>query len=244
MAAACAPTARATFLADAVLVTRPEPGAGETAARLTARGFLPVLAPVMTIVPRGLSVGRLPQAVLVTSGNAIPALPAALHAVPLFAVGDATAERAWRAGFLDVRSAGRDAAALAELAAAALAPAAGPLLLASGERLGMTLAATLRADGFAVYRRVAYATAPAESLSAAARTALEAGAVRAALFFSPQSARIFVTILQRDMPAGVVRGIEALAISQSTETALRPLPWRRVRVASHPNQDELLSLLQ
>jgi hypothetical protein len=46
------------------------------------------------------------------------------------------------------------------------------------------------------------------------------------------------------MPASSVRGIEALSISHTTEAALKPLPWLRVRVASHPNQEELLKLLQ
>ena len=227
-----------------MLVTRPEPGASETASRLAALGFTPVLAPVMTIAPRALGDAGRPQAVLVTSGNAIPALPAALQAVPLLAVGDATAERARRAGFAIVHSAGRDAEALAILTLSLLNPAAGPLLLASGEGHGMALAATLRRHGFTVRRRIAYAALPAEALPAAAVAALASGAVRAAVFFSPLSARRFVTILQRDMSAEVVRGFEALAISRPTEAALRPLPWRRVRVASHPTQDEMLTLLQ
>ncbi len=227
-----------------MLVTRPEPRAAETAARLTALGFSPVLAPMLTIAARALQPSGRPQAVLVTSGNAIAALPADLHGLPLLAVGDATAARARGAGFADVRSAGRDAAALAGLAAATLAPGDGPLLLASGEGQGMALAATLRGHGFAVWRRVAYAARPAGRLPDDARAALAGGALRAALFFSPLSARVFVTILQRDIGDEVVRGIEAMAISRPTEAALRGLPWRRVRVASHPDQEELLSLLQ
>ena len=228
---------------DLVLVTRPEPGASETAARLTALGFRHVLAPATSIATRALSVRGQPQAVLVTSGNALPALPASLHRLPLFAVGDATAARARKAGFGVVHSAGRDAAALAELVASRCAPSAGSLLLACGEGQGAALAADLRARGFGVLRRVAYAAHPADTLPVAARAALAERRVKAALFFSPQSARTFVTILQRDMPAEIVQGVEALAISPRTEAALRSLPWLRVRVASHPNQDELLTLL-
>ncbi|MBX6747830.1 MAG: uroporphyrinogen-III synthase, partial [Acetobacteraceae bacterium] len=36
----------------AVLVTRPEPGAEETARRLVALGFRPVLAPALVLEPR------------------------------------------------------------------------------------------------------------------------------------------------------------------------------------------------
>ena len=231
-------------MADAILVTRPEPGASDTAARLAALGFAAVLAPALTIAPRRLTVAALPQAVLVTSGNAIAALPDSLLTIPLLAVGDATAAKARQSGFATVHSAGRDAAALAALAVALLHPGAGTLLLASGEGQGMALAATLRGHGFTVRRRLAYAAAPAGGLPAAAQTALTTGTVRSALFFSPHSARTFMAILQRDMPTADVRGIEALAISSPTEAVLRAWPWRRVRVASHPNQEGLLKLLQ
>ena len=225
-------------------MTRPEPGASETAARLTGLGFAPVLAPVMRVEPRLLVVRHHPQAVLVTSGNALPALPAELHGTPLLAVGDATAARARAAGFAEVASAGRDAVALRALAAATLVPSAGRLLLACGEGEGAEIAAALRAAGFSVQRRVAYAARPIDTLAAVAREALAAGTIRTALFFSSRSARLFVALLQRDMPGADVRGIEALAISPPTVAALRGLPWRRVRVASHPTQDELLTLLQ
>ena len=51
-APACAPTAHTTSLPDAaagVLITRPEPGASETAARVAALGYRPVVAPLLEI---------------------------------------------------------------------------------------------------------------------------------------------------------------------------------------------------
>jgi uroporphyrinogen-III synthase len=198
---------------------------------------------MLFVVPRAIRLVREPQAVLVTSGNALPALPAELGRVKMLAVGDATADRARAAGFADVASAGRDAAALEDLAARTLRPRAGPLLLASGAEQGRDLAAALRSRGFSVVRRVAYAVRPATTLPEPARAALADGRVRAALFFSPATARAFVTILQRDMPARIVQGIVALAISPRTAQVLNSLPWRQVRVASHPDQDELLTLL-
>lgn len=236
--AALAPTVAA------VLVTRPEPGASETARRLAALGYAPVLAPVLSIVPRPLAAPpRAPQAVLVTSANALPALPDALHATPLLAVGDATAAKARAAGFAQVVSAGRDAEALALLVAERCRPAEGPLLLASGEGQGLTLAAELRRRGFRVQRRIAYAAQPAATFPVEARSALDAGRLRAALFFSPETARVFMTILQRDTTPARVRGVEALVISAATATPLRAAPWRTIRIAAQPNQDELLALL-
>ncbi|MBE7212127.1 MAG: uroporphyrinogen-III synthase, partial [Gluconacetobacter diazotrophicus] len=143
-----------------MLVVRPEPGAADTAAAVRERGFAVLVAPVQRIVPVELSLPDAAlvrmQAVLVTSGQALPALAAlrdALGERPLLAVGNATARRARDAGFAAVESAGGDAAALRRLAAARLRPERGKLLLASGRGQGMELARGLRADGFRVWRR-------------------------------------------------------------------------------------------
>ena len=141
-----------------MLVTRPEPGAAETAAACAALGWDLVLAPALVL--RATPPARLPpaQALLLPSRAAARALePATL---PVLAVGDGTAAEARARGFADVRAADGDAASLAEYAAATLDPKAGPLLLAVGRGYGAELAAALRGRGFRVLRRVVYAAAP------------------------------------------------------------------------------------
>ena len=227
-----------------VLVTRPQPGAAETARRLAAMGRMAVVAPVIEIV--GLR-GRLPapaglQAVLATSGNALPAL-AGHCALPLLAVGDATAAKARAIGFATVHSAGRDAQALAELAAQVCDPGGGKLLLASQQGQGRGLVRALRAAGFSVLHRSAYAARPVAALPTPAREALCGGAIGAVLFFSPATARAFVA-LAAALPHDIFADVESLAISRAAAAALAPLPWQCIRVAAAPNQDELLGLLQ
>ena len=227
-----------------VLVTRPPPGARQTAERLAALGWTPVAAPCLAITP---CPARLPAparlaAILVTSGQAVAALPASHHRVPLFSVGAATAAAARAAGFVDVRSADGDAAALAALVMGRLAPAGGTLLLASGAGQGMALAARLRGAGFVVVRRVVYAARPAAALPERALAALTDGQVRAAMFFSAQTARVF----ERLLPAGLrplLAGADALAIGAEAASVLARLPWRAVRVAVRPTQDEMFALL-
>jgi uroporphyrinogen-III synthase len=225
-----------------VLITRPEPAAHETAAIVARLGFTPVVAPMLVV-----SANRFPrprhqlQAILVTSANALPALSAFDRGTMLLAVGDASADRARQAGFNDVYSAGRDAEALAELAARLCHPARGPLFLASGAGQGLALGQTLREAGFDLHRRVAYGARPVCALPKSAIDALDGTTLRHALFFSSATARAFVAcVLKR---AGQLGGVEALAISSPTAAALAPLPWLRIRVASHPNQDELVALL-
>jgi uroporphyrinogen-III synthase len=227
-----------------VLVTRPQPGAAETARRLADMGYAPVLAPVTQIVPLAprLPVPALIQAVLATSANALPALERHCT-LPLLAVGDATAGKARARGFAVVHSAGRDAEALAELAIRVCDPAGLPLLFVSQQGQGRPLVRALRAAGFTVVHRSAYAARPVPALPEPAHTALCRREVGAVLFFSPATARAFVA-LTASLPADLFAPVEALAISPAAAAALAPLPWQRIRVAAAPNQDELLGLLQ
>jgi uroporphyrinogen-III synthase len=228
-----------------VLITRPEPGATDTAARLTALGFRPINAPVLEI--RSLP-GRLPpaarlQAIVTASGNTIAALPPTHHRLPLLAVGEMTASRARAAGFSRVTSADGDAAALAALAGRNCDSTGRALLLTTGRSQGAALAGDLRARGFRVIRRAVYAALPVPALPDVARQALAGGDVRAALFFSAETARHAVVLIRRARLQEAVRTVDALAIGKPAAMALEALPWRRIRVAAQPTQDAMLALL-
>ena len=225
----------------AVLITRPQADAARTAELVTARGFLPVVAPFLTIRACSPTVPAGVQAILVSSGNALAALPLR-DGVKLLAVGDATAKRARDAGFSEVTSAGRDGAALVELAVGTLRPEDGPLLLACAARQGYATAAALRGAGFAVVRRVAYEAVPVRRFPAEAEATLLGGSLHAALFLSAETASAFV----RALPAALrshVRNVMALAIGKPAADALQSLPWRRIRVPDAPTVDDLLALL-
>ena len=113
-----------------------------------------------------------------------------------------------------------------------------------GRFQGHAVADELRAAGFRVLRRAVYATAPARALTRPALSALRAGEVRAALFFSAETARHFVHLAQRARVVETVRTVEAVTIGQAAAVALEVLPWRRISVAARPNQDEMLALLR
>jgi uroporphyrinogen-III synthase len=228
-------------LTSGVLITRPEPGAAETAGRVAALGWQPVLAPALVLAPRDFAPPPRAQALLLTSRAAARNVP--VIDLPVFAVGEATAAEARSRGFAQVAAAEGDAAALATLVAATLNRAHGPLLLAMGEGYGQELASALRGQGFTVIRRIAYAARPAEALPEPARLALAQGAVAAALFFSPRSAQSALALLAGAGLAATAPTIRALALSPRVAGALAPLPWREVRVAAYPDQDSLLAIL-
>jgi len=244
-----------------VLITRPQPGAAETARLVTAMGLTPLVAPLQAVEPVPI---RLPPpervaGLVLTSRNAITAIPPAWHAVPVWAVGDATASRARAAGFGGVSSADGDAVALANLIARSISdpappPAAPPpagrrpvratLLLATGRGVGGPITAMLRQHGFRVIRRIAYRTRAAPNLPDTAIEALTAGLPLAVLFFSTEAARVFCRLVIRAGLAPAIAAHDAIAISSTAGMALRSLPWRAIRVAARPNQDAMLAMLR
>jgi uroporphyrinogen-III synthase len=219
-----------------ILVTRPEPGATATAAQLQRLGFEPILLPCLTIRPRRAKLPERPAAIIVTSAQAIPALPASFRNIPFFCVGDATAARLHEAGFASVESAAGDAQALFRLINARRI--AGSYLMAVGERHGLGLARQLREAGIPVVRRCVYSAQPLRVLPAALRAALAAGEIDKALFYSAETARAFMRL------GPATETMESLALSPAIADVLKGLPWRSIRVALAPAEADLLALLR
>ena len=227
-----------------ILITRPEPGASQTAARLIALGLMGVVAPVLSITTRPLRAPGRMAATILTSRNAVASCPPSIHDRPVFAVGTATAAKALEAGFKQVLDADGDANALAKLVAETLNPADGALFLPTGLGQGADLAASLRQYGFRVLRRVAYHAASVPTLPDVAATHLRQGGLVAAMFFSGDTSHHFVRLLRAANLTESVRDVEAVSISERAAMPLRPLPWRRISVAPKPNQDAMLALLK
>jgi uroporphyrinogen-III synthase len=219
-----------------ILITRPEPGASSTAARLKSLGHHPILAPCLTITPLQATLPPNPAALIITSSQAIPCLPAAYAATQIFCVGDATAARLQSAGFVAVESAAGDATDLFRLIRRKNLP--GSHLLVTGQGHGRALAAQLRAAGTRTIRRTVYKASPVKSFPPDAADALESRKIAAALFYSAESASAFIRL----RPPGTA-SIEALALSPAVAAALQALPWTKIRVALAPTEADLLALL-
>ena len=222
------------------MITRPAAEAATLATLLHARGWTPIIAPLLQIHPATPLWPAHLDGLVVTSANALPALPA-LHHLPLFAVGDTTARRARELGFTDVQSAGGDADNLASLIAT-MVPTGKTLAVPAAAGEGRALMDRLIAHGYDVQHRTAYRVDPAPELPIAAAAALRAGILHAALFLSARTAATFVELLPPPLyPA--LAGIQAIAIGQPAADRLAPLPWGRVRVSLAPTLDQVLAQL-
>ncbi|MFC5371951.1 uroporphyrinogen-III synthase [Brevundimonas faecalis] len=221
-----------------VWITRAQPGAARTAERLAALGFQPLIQPLLAIRPLSQALDQAPDpatvgALAFTSPNGVEAF-AALTPLwrdrPVFAVGDATAEAARAAGFMDARSAAGDIHALARLIAAT--PRVGwngETILAPGAREPAGDLPALLPDRIVV-RLPVYA-------------AVETGASApedfdAVLLHSPRAARALASRVAPDVALRL-----AICISAAAATPLAPLNFQEIRVADTPDDSSMLSAL-
>ena len=186
------------------------------------------------------------QGVLFTSANGVRAYMAAggsggRRNLPVFTVGDRTADEARSCGFESVRSANGDVESLAALVCAETTPEGGAFLHPAGTAVAGDLAGILSKRGYDVRRAVLYEARPANALSTETRAALCDGRIDVILFYSPRTAAAFVRLAAGLESACAT--IEILCLSQAVAEAAQALTWRRVIVAPNPTQADLLAAL-
>lgn len=232
-----------------LLVTRPEPDAGRTAAALRGRGHDVLVAPLLRMQPiADAPLGGGPWCgLLVTSANAIRALAAtpalrALLNLPLLAVGQRTAELARQCGFVNVRSADGDAGDLADLAAEAFEAAIAPVLYLAGEDRAADLPRLVAARGIAVHTIVVYRMIAVSVLPDQVATALAAGRIDGVLHYSVRSAEAYLACADAaGLRAAALTPIHA-CLSEEIGAHLRAAGATTVRIAARPQESALLPL--
>ena len=228
-----------------LLVTRPAVEAETLAQLLRARGHEVHLQPLLVIEPLARSAGPLGgvQALIVTSANAVPALDPPARALPLFAVGEATARAAHAAGCRRVIAGSGDGAQLAALIARRLRPGAGALVHLAGADVRPGLAEALAARGFALQRRTVYRACAVERLAPPTLTLLRDRALAAVLLLSPRTARTFSQLLHHHRLTASLARTEAICLSAATAEGCSDLAWAAVKIATRPTQEALVDLL-
>jgi uroporphyrinogen-III synthase len=224
-----------------VWVTRAQPGADATAARLTAIGFDAIVAPLLQLRP--LPDARIDLtgvcAIAFTSANGVRAFieRSPERAYKVFAVGAATAEAARKARFATVLSTDGDVRALAGAMASRKRELNGVILHPGAAEPAGDLAGELAQHGLEVRSVALYESAPAVLPEGFADRVAGFDAV---LLHSPAAARVLKDLL-KTAPA------PRLKVFGLSKAIIRPLV--RVELAERaapavPNEDALLALLQ
>jgi uroporphyrinogen-III synthase len=218
-----------------IWVTRTPPQADATAERLRALGFAPVVAPV--IEARAIAGARLDlagvDALAFTSAAGLAAFAALSprRDLPVFVVGEATAARAREAGFVHVRSADGDVAAVARLIAA-VRPRPAQVLHPTARDPAADLPALLASQGVAARATSLYETVATDLAAAPAD-------LDAVLIHSAKAARRVADLVDDALAARLA----LYAISTAAAEPLAQRPFRSVLVAPSPNEAALLEEL-
>lgn len=224
----------------AVIVTRTQPGADETAARLETLGYRPILSPMLSIVETGLAPASLEgvRDLIFTSANGVRAFQSAKAEAAAFTawcVGPSTAEAARSARFARVMEGDGDAADLAALILTARADVTGPLLHIANDAAAGRLVATLREAGLDARFAAPYRTQAAPALSEAARGAL---ARPAALLVHSAKGATAIAASGADLANAAI-----VAISDAAAAPLAGKPNAGLWIAARPNEDALMAAL-
>lgn len=218
-----------------VLITRSIGDAAPYADKVRARGWEAMMEPMLRIEPVGILPDIAPYDALVfTSAHAVDAFAAQSphRNIPVFTVGDSTADHARGAGFENVTSAAGDANDLKELLER---EAPEKILYLRGDDVAQEF------DG--IDSAVVYKAHPVEKFTESCFDALRSGRIRNVMFFSARGGAAFVDLCRASGLEGAVSGIKALCISGAVLESVSVLPWSATRIAASPSRAAMLALL-
>jgi len=208
-----------------------------------------VLAPLLEIeflkdVPLDLEGA---QAIIITSRNALRALAdhpqrEEVTALPLIAVGEATAWAGRKFGFHEVTIGPGTGAGLPPIIRREVHPEKGALVHIGAEKVAFDLKSALEADGYEVRRPVLYRSHAVESLPEPVVSELAGGTIKDVLLMSPRTARIFARLAQSQGVVTNAKDLVCYCLSKAIAEPVIPLGFK-VYVPAHPREEDLLALL-
>lgn len=230
-----------------VLVTRPQPDAADTAARLRALGLEPVIAPLLEMQ---LQTVELPDAstfaaLALTSANALRALEQQgtlshyLH-LPVFTVGDRTAAHARNAGFDTVTSADGSFEDLVTLLSQE--QISGRIFYPVGVHVAHDLADALKPAGFDVHPFPVYDMQPVGALPDTVVAEIESGAIAAVLHYSRRTAAIFCELAAARLAPAARGHLTMLCLSENVAAPLMENRYPRINLADYPSEEAMMAL--
>lgn len=229
-----------------IFVFRPPPEAQRTAAAISAHGHEAIVAPLFAVARLPASAPEGPfSAIVLTSGNAVPALadlPAACRDLPVFTVGARTAAKVREAGFADARSADGNRDDLIGLIRTNLAVPARLLLIVGRDR-HEDVGGRLTEAGFEVALWEAYEAQALSVFPPEAQEALRQGGVDGALHYSARGVRTCLALARDAGLTEALLDVTHVALSADVAAPLISAGASTVLVAEYPEEAALLAAL-
>jgi uroporphyrinogen-III synthase len=228
-----------------VLVTRPAPGASRTAARLEAAGFDAIVLPLTKLEPLNFALPQGPfDALIVTSAQALKSMETdpLLH-LPVFAVGQTTAESARSSGFSNVFTAGGSVESIAALVLETAKPAA-RLLYLCGKVRRRELEATLDEAGFQLAAIETYDALPVDYSHEALTALLGQAPFDSVTLMSAQAAEQFSALAEDAQFAPLFTASEIVCLSPRIANVLLPHDMWKLKVTREATEDSMLETLR
>jgi uroporphyrinogen-III synthase len=228
-----------------VLVLRAEQEAARTAQALREKGHTPLLAPLFETVTLD---HPLPENDYAAIAFASPQAPSRLNGrlrlrdIPVFTVGDKTADSAQHAGFVQIRARGPDRRRLAAALVAEL-PRGSRVLLPVGRDRHDDMVPTLEKAGLIIEECVIYENRAVETLPDLARQALARENRTVILHFSERSALVAIALCEK---AGLIAHFCSaghVLLSSAMQRPLLKAGCRRLRVAERPTLDAIIAAI-
>ena len=183
-----------------------------------------------------------PQAFIITSKNAVRAIEgdSSLKSIPLYVVGDQTAEFAKSKGFKTIYSASGTSEELLPLILENTHRDRGILWHLSGEIIKKDISAYLQAHGFSAKRQVVYEIESPQILPDGLYFELQEKNISHVLFFSPHTTVIFATLLKKSGLENITAYLNALCLSADIAREAQKLAWTNIWISPQPTTESLI----
>lgn len=228
-----------------VWITRTDQNITQSARAVQAAGFTAIAGPLLCVAATGTR-GAAPHeeaSLAFTSPNGVSAFAALSDRrhYMVYAVGDATADRAKALGFTYIASAHGDVDALAKLI---IKDKPSQIVHYSGVHVAGDLVGALTAAGVTARRQIIYSAQPVRDMPGPAADALARYERLAVLLYSPKGARTFLDVMQRGGYRARYADMTVISLSANIDACLGDYEFAQRLIADKPNETALISTLE
>lgn len=225
-------------------ITRPLDDAKRLSELMQVEGLTPFVSPLLNVDYPCPDLGLVPAHIgglIVTSRNGLRGAAETSFSpewldLPLFTVGEGSADLARRFGFRDIRVGAGRASSLPDVIASADLETGVPLVHLCGDVQAFDLKAALSKQGVEVCGLQTYRIVEATRLTDKLINELKAGGITAVVLMSPRTARLYHRLMVEAELGDIMRGLRHFCLSDAVGAALATA--YRERVVSETVIDE------